>query len=336
MSAVLVTGGAGYVGSHTALALAAAGYDVVVYDNLSAGHAESVAAVARAHPARSVTLIEGDIGDTAAVGDALRASRAAAVLHFAAKLSVGASVADPLGYYRNNVCGTLSVLGAMAESGVRQFVFSSTAATFGEPIGTPIDEAHPQRPVNPYGETKLAIERALPHLERAHGLRSMVLRYFNAAGADPSGLIGEAHDPEEHVIPLALQAELGGPPLTLYGDDYPTPDGTCIRDFVHVSDLADAHVAALRALEASAHSNAYNLGSGTGTSIRELLAAIERVTGRPVPHRIGPRRPGDPARLVASSERIRRDLGWSPRFDRIDAIVDTAWRWELNIRRGRR
>jgi UDP-glucose-4-epimerase GalE len=334
MSTALVTGGAGYVGSHTALALAEAGYDLAIFDDLSAGHRAHVAAVARAYPGRSVRLIEGDVCDTRAVLDALTTSGATAVLHFAARLSVGGSVADPVGYYRNNVGGTISVLGAMIAAGVRRFVFSSTAATFGEPIRTPIDETHPQQPLSPYGETKLTVERMLPHLDRAHGLRWAVLRYFNAAGADPAARIGEAHDPEEHLIPLALRAVLGASPLTVHGDDYPTPDGTCIRDFVHVSDLADAHVAALRALESSSPSTAYNLGSGHGTSVRELLSAVERVTGRPVPQRAGPRRPGDPARLVASSDRIRRDLGWTPRFTDIDTIVETAWRWE-SVRHGR-
>jgi len=332
MSSVLVTGGAGYVGSHTVMALAAAGYDVAVYDDLSAGHAESVDAVAAAYPGRTITLIEGDIADTQAVGAALRHFGASAVLHFAAKLSVPGSVAAPVEYYRHNVAGTLGVLGAMRDTGVQRFVFSSTAATFGEPLRTPIDEAHPQRPVNPYGDTKLAVERALPHVERAHGIRSVVLRYFNAAGADPDARIGEQHDPEDHVIPLALQAVLGGPPLTVCGDDYPTPDGTCIRDFVHVSDLAQAHLAALRALEAGGSSCAYNLGSGRGTSIRELLSAVERVTGQPVPHGVGSRRPGDPARLVASSDRIRRELGWSPAFEDVEAIVNTAWNWERKKR----
>jgi UDP-glucose 4-epimerase len=327
MSVLLVTGGAGYVGSHAVLALAAAGYDVVVYDDLSAGHPEAVDAIARRFPSRSIRLIRGDIGDGAAVVSALRESGASAVLHFAARLLVGESVREPLRYYRTNVSGTLTLLTAMADAGVKRFVFSSTAATFGEPVSTPIDETHPQRPINAYGETKLAVERALPHLERAFGLRWVVLRYFNAAGADPGGDIGEDHDPEEHLIPRALAALSGGPPLTVFGQDYPTPDGTCVRDFVHVADLADAHIAALRSLEASGPSAAYNLGNGQGASVRDLLTSVERVTGRRVPHQVGPRRAGDPAWLVASSERIRRELNWTPRFGRLDTIVETAWQW---------
>lgn len=327
MSVVLVTGGAGYVGSHVAMALAEAGYDVTVYDNLSAGHVESVDTVAREYPSRAIELIRGDVCDAKAIGAALERCGASAVIHLAGRLSVGESVRDPAGYYRTNVTGSLTVLAAMAERGLQRFVFSSTAATFGEPLATPIDEEHPQQPVSPYGETKLAVERALPHFDRAYGLRSIVLRYFNAAGADPSCRIGEAHDPEVHVIPLALHAANGGPPLTLFGDDYPTPDGTCIRDYVHVSDLADAHVAALRTLEGTAPSAAYNLGSGQGTSLRALLTAVERVTGRSVPHHVGPRRSGDPARLVASSDRIRRELGWSPRLGDVDPIIQTAWAW---------
>jgi UDP-glucose-4-epimerase GalE len=327
MSTLLVTGGAGYVGSHTVLAVLSAGYDVAVYDDLSAGHAETIDILAKRFPGRSVRLIRGDIGNGAAVLAALRETAASAVLHFAARLLVGESVRDPVAYYRTNVIGTLTVLGAMADAGVKRFVFSSTAATFGEPMTTPLDETHPQRPINPYGETKLTIERALPHLERALGLRSVVLRYFNAAGADPEGLIGEDHDPEEHLIPRALAAARGGEPLIVFGEDYPTEDGTCVRDFVHVSDLADAHVAALRSLEASGPSAAYNLGNGKGASVRDLLTTVERVTGRKVPYRVGPRRPGDPARLVASSERIQRELGWRPRLASLDTIVETAWRW---------
>jgi UDP-glucose-4-epimerase GalE len=336
MSTVLVTGGAGYVGSHAVMALAAAGYDVVIYDDLSAGHAEVTEVLSAAFPRRSIRLVRGAIEDAAAIGRALREAAPAAVMHFAAKLSVSESVSQPVEYYRTNVMGTLTVLGAMIEVGVKRFIFSSTAATFGEPLLTPIDETHPQLPVNAYGETKLAIERALPHLSRAHGLQWIALRYFNAAGADGSGLIGEDHEPEVHLIPLALEAVLGGPLLTVYGENYPTPDGTCIRDFVHVTDLADAHLAALRSLEASGLSTAYNLGTGQGTSIRELLASVERVTGQAVPFRIGPRRPGDPARLVASSDRIRRELGWTPQFGHIDQIVGTAWQWHQTHRHGYR
>ena len=327
MSTVLVTGGAGYIGSHAVLALAAAGDDVVVYDNLSAGHPEAIARIAEACPARSVTLVRGDVLDARALSDTLQRSRASAVMHFAAKLSVGESMRDPLGYYRTNVMGTLTLLETMVAADVRTFVFSSTAATFGEPERIPIDETHPQRPINPYGETKLTIEHALGHIDRALGVRAVALRYFNAAGADPGGLIGEDHDPELHLIPLAIRAAQGGPPLTVFGGDYPTPDGTCIRDFIHVTDLAAAHVAALRALEGGAPSSAYNLGNGDGISVNELLESVRRVSGRPVPHVIGPRREGDPARLVASSGRAQRELGWTPRFHRLDTIVETAWRW---------
>jgi UDP-glucose-4-epimerase GalE len=236
-------------------------------------------------------------------------------------------VKDPINYYDNNVGGALSVLGAMAGAGVNCFIFSSTAATFGEPQTAPIDEDHPQRPINSYGETKLAIERALPHFERAYGIRSVSLRYFNAAGADPYGLLGEDHRPEIHVIPRALDATVGGDPLTVFGDDYPTPDGTCLRDYVHVVDLAQAHMLAMNHLTGGGGSRAYNLGNGTPFSVRDVLAAVERVTGTAVPHTIGPRRPGDPAILYASTDRIRRELGWSPKHAALDVIVDTAWQW---------
>jgi UDP-glucose-4-epimerase GalE len=327
VSAVLVTGGAGYVGSHTVKALARAGYDVVVYDDLSAGHAEAVDRLARTFPARAIRLVRGDILDRAAVARALEGAKATAVLHFAARLLVGESVREPFVYYRVNVAGALSVLDAMREAGVGRFILSSTAATFGEPDRTPIDEDHPQRPVNAYGETKLAVERALPHVERAFGIRWTALRYFNAAGADPDGLLGEDHRPEEHLIPRALAAIQGGPALAIFGDDYPTPDGTCIRDYVHVSDLADAHVAALRRLEAGAPSRAYNLGNGAGMSVRQVVEAAGRAAGRPVPYAVAPRRPGDPARLVASNRRAMDELGWRPRLGELHAIVATAWRW---------
>lgn len=334
MSTVLVAGGAGYVGSHAVKGLAAAGYDVVVYDSLVAGHAAAVTRLARAFPERSITLVEGDILDGALIRRTLEASRASAVMHFAALLSVGTSVREPVAYYRANVTGTLAVLGAMAEVGVHRFVFSSTAATFGEPETSPIDETHPQRPINAYGETKLAVERALPHLERAHGIRSVVLRYFNAAGADPDGVVGEDHRPEEHLIPRAFGAVLGGPALQVFGDDYPTPDGTCVRDYVHVSDLADAHLLALRRLENDGASVAFNLGNGQGMTVRQVLEAAGRAAGRPVPYTIGPRRAGDPARLVASSARARHELGWAPRLGDVQAIVDSAWRWHQAHPRG--
>lgn len=334
MSTVLVTGGAGYVGSHGVKALAAAGYDVVVYDDLSAGHPEAIERLAAALPARAITLVRGDIRDTPLVRSTLRESGASAVMHFAARLLVGESVRDPLLYYRINVGGALSVLEAMAEEGVRAFVFSSTCATFGEPLSPTLDETHPQRPINAYGETKLTVERALPHIQRAAGIRAIALRYFNAAGADESGLIGEDHSPEEHLIPLAIAAVQGGRPLTIFGDDWETPDGTCIRDYVHVSDLADAHVASLRRLESGGPSGAYNLGNGEGMSVRQVIDTVGRVTGTPVPHGVGPRRAGDPARLVASNARARHDLGWSPKLASLDAIVRTAWRWHQGAPRG--
>jgi len=334
MSTVLVAGGAGYVGSHAVKALAAAGYDVVVFDNLLAGHREAVERIARAFPARSVTLVEGDILDGPKVRDTLERVRASAVMHFAALLSVGVSTREPVAYYRTNVTGTLTVLEAMAQAQVPHFIFSSTAATFGEPQQTPIDEQHPQRPINSYGETKLAVERALPHLERAHGVRWIALRYFNAAGADPDGLIGEDHEPEEHLIPNAFKAALGGPALTVFGDDYPTPDGTCVRDYIHVTDLADAHLRALRRLEQGGSSTAFNLGTGQGMTVKQIIEAASRAAGTPVPHVIGPRRAGDPARLVASNEAARRELGWQPARSDVQSIVDTAWRWHRTHPKG--
>jgi UDP-glucose-4-epimerase GalE len=336
MSTVLVAGGAGYVGSHAVKALAAAGYDVVVYDNLSNGHEEAVSRIATAFPSRKVTLVKADVQDTAAVRDALKSSGAAAVMHFAARLSVGESTREPLGYYRANVAGTLSVMQAMADAGVKAFVFSSTAATFGTPLTTPIDESHPQRPINAYGETKLAVERALPHIEHAVGIRSVTLRYFNAAGADPDGLIGEDHRPEEHLIPLTIAAARGGKALTLYGGDWDTPDGTCVRDYVHVSDLADAHLASLRRLEQGGASDSFNLGSGTGMSVKQVVEAVAQVAGRPVPHTVGPRRPGDPARLVASNTRARRELDWNPRLGELTRIIETAWQWHERMPNGYR
>ena len=315
---MLVTGGAGYIGSHACKTLARGGYEPVVYDNLGAGHREAV---------RYGELVEGDILDTGAVRAAIRRYGIQAVMHFAAYLDVGESVREPSRYYRNNVGGALSVLEAMAAESVTRFVFSSTCATYGEPIETPIAETHPQRPINSYGETKLAVERALPHFQRAHGLLSMSLRYFNAAGADPDGELGEDHDPEIHLIPRAIAAAHGGERLEVFGDDYPTPDGTCLRDYIHVTDLADAHVKALEALAEAGRSGAYNLGTGRPHSVREVIDSVERVTGRPVSWTMGPRRPGDPAVLYAAPQKAQADLHWKPRFSELDAIVRTAWDW---------
>ena len=290
MSAVVVTGGAGYIGSHAVKALRALGADVVVYDNLVAGHRAAVALA-------GARLEVGDIHDTARLRQVIERSGADAVMHFAAWLSVGDSVRDPIGYYRNNVAGALSVLEAMVGGGATHFIFSSTAATFGNPIETPITEGHPQHPINAYGETKLAVERALPHFETAYGLKLTALRYFNAAGADPDGDLGEDHDPEIHVIPRAIDAALGRGRFAIYGTDYDTPDGTCLRDYIHVTDLASAHVLALDALRAGRPSTAFNLGNGRPTSVRQVVEAVERVTGRKVPAGIEGRRAGDPAVL---------------------------------------
>lgn len=319
MPSVLVTGGAGYIGSHAVKALRAQGTDVVVYDNLSAGHRDATR--------HSTAVVVGDIQDTARVREAIREHRVDAVMHFAAWLSVGDSVRDPAGYYRNNVVGALSVLDAMVAENVRHFVFSSTAAVFGNPIETPISEWHPRQPINAYGETKLAVEHALPHYETAYGIRSIVLRYFNAAGADPDGELGEDHAPEVHLIPRAVDAALGRDSFQVFGQDYDTPDGTCLRDYVHVTDLAAAHILALAALRAGAPSTQYNLGNGRPTSVKDVIDSVERVVRRKVPFTMGPRRAGDPGILFASSARIRRDLGWRPQFEEIDVIVETAWRW---------
>jgi UDP-glucose-4-epimerase GalE len=316
--AVLVTGGAGYIGSHAAKALNRSGYRVIVYDSLVAGHRAAV---------KFGDLVEGDILDTDGLTEVLRRQQVFAVMHFAAFLDVGESVRDPSKYYRNNVAGAASVLSAMAAASVKHFVFSSTCATYGEPIETPIAETHPQQPINSYGESKLAIERALPHFERAHGMSWVALRYFNAAGADPDGEIGEDHAPEIHVIPRAIEAATGGRRLEVFGDDYPTPDGTCLRDYVHVSDLADAHLRALETIVETGKSGAYNLGTGRPHSVREVIDTVERVTGRAVAWATGPRRPGDPAVLYAAPHKAQAELHWTPQHADLDAIVRTAWNW---------
>jgi UDP-glucose-4-epimerase GalE len=324
---VLVTGGAGYIGSHTAKALRQAGYRTVVYDDLSAGHPEATL---------GAPLIQGDIRDVEAVRSALRDTGASAVMHFAAWLTVSDSVGDPIGYYRNNVLGTLGTLEAMAAERVQRFVFSSTCAVYGEPVETPLRETHPTAPINSYGQTKLAIEHALPHFERAYGLRSIRLRYFNAAGADPDGELGEDHAPEIHVIPRAFEAAGGGAPLQIFGEDYPTPDGTCLRDYIHVTDLADAHVRALAALEQGGASATYNVGTERPSSVREVIDVVERVTGRKVERRSAPRRAGDPAVLYASAEKIRTELGWTAKRPELATIVADAWRWHSTHPHGYR
>ncbi|MEX0853088.1 MAG: UDP-glucose 4-epimerase GalE [Bauldia sp.] len=316
---ILVTGGAGYIGSHTCKALAGAGHEPVVYDNLVRGHEWAV---------RWGPLERGDILDTERLAAVLRKHRPSAVIHFAAFAYVGESVDDPAKYYRNNVVGTLSLLDAMRASRVDKLVFSSTCATYGLPRALPLSEGQPQMPINAYGQTKLAIERALADYGRAYGLRSIALRYFNAAGADPDGALGEQHDPETHLLPLLLQVAAGlRDCVTVHGDDYETPDGTCIRDFVHVSDLADAHVLALDALGEKGGLAAYNLGMGRGSSVREIIGAVEDLTGRKVRCQIGPRRTGDPPILFADAALARRELGWEPRHSDLARIIETAWNW---------
>ena len=319
---VLVTGGAGYVGSHACKALAAAGFRPVSYDDLSTGHRWAV---------RWGPLVEGDIRDTPRLADAFAEHRPVAVLHFAAQAYVQQSVADPLGTYDVNVAGSLSLLRAVMAAGAPPLVFSSTCSLYGISEAALLDESSPVQPINPYGASKAMVERLLADLAPL-GLRHAALRYFNAAGADPEGETGECHDPEPHLIPNVLRAALGsGPPVTLHGSDYPTPDGTCVRDYVHVADLASAHLLALRHLLAGGQSLTLNLGSGQGASVAELIAVAEQVTGRPVPRRVGPRRPGDPPRLVAGNAAARRVLGWAPQRSDLATILRDAWAWE---RRG--
>ena len=315
---VLVTGGAGFVGSHTVLALVGRGDEVVVLDNLRQGHRGAVPDGAR--------LLVGDLGDQALLDQVLGETRFDAVFHFAALSLVGESMRLPFLYFRQNAGLGTALIESCVRHGVGRFILSSTAALFGNPDTIPITEATRIDPGSPYGESKLMIERTLHWADRVHGLRSACLRYFNAAGADPAGRAGEDHDPETHLIPLLIDAVLGRrPPITVFGSDYDTPDGTCIRDYVHVSDLADAHLAALGRLDYE--SVTYNLGSGTGHSVRAVIRSVERVAGRPVPIVEGDRRPGDPAVLVASSDRIRAETGWTPRFTDLDETVATAFRW---------
>jgi UDP-glucose-4-epimerase GalE len=316
---VLVTGGAGYIGSQTAKALASAGHESVVLDNLVTGHREAV---------KWGPFIEGDVGDKELLAKIFTEHRIEAVIHFAASLLVGESVKNPQKYFWNNVVNTLSLLDEMKACGVKPIVFSSSAAAYGNPVKVPIPEDHPTNPVNPYGESKLCMERAIRWYGVAYGLRGAALRYFNAAGADLDGELGEEHDPESHLIPLVVQAALGQrPDVEVYGTDYPTPDGTAIRDYIHVVDLADAHLRALEYLADEGESTELNLGTGKGHSVREVVAGVGKVCGGRVPAKDAPRRAGDPAVLVADPSKARQVLGWQPQHSDLDTIIQSAWTW---------
>ncbi len=316
---ILVVGGAGYIGSHMCKLLREAGEEHVVFDNLEQGHREAL---------QGSPLFEGDLRRPEDLAEAFRRYPIDTVMHFAAYIAVGESVQQPGKYYRNNVAGVLNLLEAMVEAGVDRLIFSSTAAIFGDPQYLPIDEDHPKSPTSPYGDSKWAVERMLEAFDQAHGLRSVCLRYFNASGADPDGVLGEDHRPETHLIPAVLLAVLGkAPKVRIFGTDYDTPDGTCIRDYIHIMDLADAHLLAVRHLRGGGPSERFNLGNGRGYSVREVIESVERVVGREVPKEEAPRRPGDPARLVASSQKAERLLGWKPRYPDLDTIVRHAWNW---------
>ena len=318
---ILVTGGAGYIGSHAVLALQKAGYGVIVLDNLVYGHQDITDAL-------KVELIIGDTNDRSLLDNLFATRNIAAVIHFAAYAYVGESVSDPAKYYRNNVVGTLTLLEAMVAANVKKFVFSSTCATYGVPIAVPIAEDHPQAPINPYGATKLMVERILADFDEAHEFKSVCFRYFNAAGADPDGLLGEDHDPETHLIPLILQTALGiRDSIAIFGTDYPTPDGTCIRDYIHVTDLATAHVLGLEYLLQGNNSNIFNLGNGGGFSVKEVIEAAREVTGKEITVVERDRRPGDPPALVGSSEKAQKILGWRSQYADIHKILTHAWNW---------
>ncbi|MGN6481382.1 UDP-glucose 4-epimerase GalE [Luteibacter sp.] len=322
---ILVCGGAGYVGSHMVRYLIERAHEVVVFDNLSTGHRESVP--------DGVPFVHGDIGDAGKLARVFSDHAFDAVMHFCARSLVGESVIDPYAYYENNVGNTIALLDAMRHAGVDRLVFSSTAAVFGHPVSDTIDETHPTTPINPYGQSKLMIEQVLADAARAYGLRSVALRYFNAAGASSCGSIGEAHDPETHLIPNVLKAVLGqGKGLKVFGTDYDTRDGTCVRDYVHVNDLASAHLLAIEYMASNEGAFTFNLGNGEGFTVREVIAAAEKVTGRPVPHEFAERREGDPAVLVASSQQARDELGWRPAMARMEDILASAWQWHLQPR----
>ncbi len=315
---ILVTGGAGYIGSNTTLQLLDAGYDVVVVDNLSRGNRETV---------DRERLRVVDVLDTEGLVRVMKEKPCDAVIHFAAYIAVGESMKIPEVYFKNNTAGSLSLLTARVEAGIGKIVFSSTAAVYGMPKRVPIPESEPSAPVNAYGESKVMVEKLLEWFDQIHGVRSVCLRYFNASGAEPKGRVGEDHEPETHLIPLLFRAVQTGKPVTVFGDDYATPDGTCIRDYIHVTDLAQAHIAAVEALCAGGASNKFNVGTGHGFSVKEVLCAVERVTGKKVPFVMGPRRDGDPPLLVADSTRLQQEVGWKPKYSDLQKIVETAWAW---------
>ena len=323
MEKILVVGGAGYIGSHMVKALLEADYEVLVLDNLSTGYRDLLT---------GGTFVRGRLGDSGLLDTLFQQHTIDAVMHFAAFSLVGESVQNPLKYYRNNIAETLSLIEAMVRHRIERFIFSSTAAVYGEPVRAPIAEDHPRLPTNPYGTSKLCVERILEDCDRAHGLRSICMRYFNAAGADASGTIGEMHDPETHLIPLVLKSALRQEPVRIFGTDYPTPDGTCIRDYVHVTDLAQAHQLALRALLDGSGSCAYNLGNSIGYSVRQVIDLAGKVTGRTIPTVEEQRRAGDPATLVADSGKIKRALNWRPDYEDLEKIIATAWKWIQNER----
>jgi UDP-glucose-4-epimerase GalE len=323
LAKILVTGGAGYIGSHTRYFLEKQGHTVVVVDNLSRGYAESVP------PA---ILRQVNLNDTPKLIELFRAEQVDAVIHFAAYISVGESTTHPELYFSNNVCATMSLFNAMIETGVKKLVFSSTAAAYGIPTKVPIVEDQPYAPINPYGESKVMVEKILDWLDKYGEFRAIRLRYFNACGAEPEAGLGERHDPETHLIPLILKAVQTGKPVTLFGDDYPTPDGTCIRDYIHVSDLAEAHIFAVQHLLSGGGSDVFNVGTGHGQSVKEVLSAVERVTGKKAPFTMGPRREGDPPSLVADSSKLQTKLGWKAKRADIDKIVADAWEF---AQRGR-
>jgi len=325
---ILVTGGAGYIGSHTCKALSLAGYTPVAYDNLVYGHRRLV---------KWGPFEEGDISDEARLREVINQYRPTAVMHFAAFAYVGESVENPGKYYRNNLAGTLTLLETIRNCCIKYIIFSSSCATYGISDDTFISETHPQNPVNPYGQSKLMVEQMLRDFDHAHGIKSVALRYFNAAGADPEVESGEDHIPETHLIPLVLDVAIGKRPhITVYGDDHATRDGTCIRDYIHVSDLANAHMLALKALESGMLSNAFNLGNGVGYSVREIISASERVTGMTIPTIIGARRHGDPSHLLADARKAMSQLGWKPQYGDIDTIIEHAWNFHKTINHGQR